>query len=388
MDVWLARRKYVGDDPANGIEYLGWPQENDLGWLLTDFEAWEPDERFPWAQRKAARDGEWPIVVPVKAPPVPPDLPAVMQKMVAATWKYTQPARDVQRGKAGIPADGHERADGTKVERWNEMYIGTRGMPQPLFKQFNRPDNGYRTQVRPTGSVMQTVMPNKDAIASDWALHGEMERVNAVTFRADKRSPVDVIVKARGFHPPNTRADRNYISNRIAVSFASYLRRRYGRDVDANEILRVIDRDITSTEDRDLLNEYMVWFSLVSKESAHLARMVDYEFEKGWTSTSKSLTRSMTFVAFGGTPGWMYVTMVHGGFVVPYDGRGDEVWSSAEAEIAKFGPVRADHIVGFVHFDPHSPDTPIFMRKGFRKDEPKAFKAMHQALSGAPSTAL
>jgi hypothetical protein len=271
------------------------------------------------------------------------------------------------------------------VEKWDEVHIGTRGMPQSLFKQFVQPDQGYKPQHRPTDSVMQTVMPNNSSIATDWALHGEMERVNAVTFRADKRSPYDVIVKARGFNPPNTRTDRHYITNNIVGGFKSYLFRRYKREVSSEDILRAIDREITSTADRDLLNEYMVWFSFVSKESAHLARMVDYEFEKGWTSTSKSLTRSMTFVSFGGTPGWMYVTVVHGGFVVPY---GRDVWESLEAEIAQFGPVRSDRIVGFVHFDPHKPDSPIFMRKSFRKEEPKAFQAMYQALSGAPSTAL
>jgi hypothetical protein len=80
--------------------------------------------------------------------------------------------------------------------------------------------------------------------------------------------------------------------------------------------------------------------------------------------------------------------VVHAGFVVPYQGLDEIVWGSAEAEIAKFGPVRAEQIVGFVHFDPHSPDSPIFMRKAFRKNEPKAFQQMHQALSGASSTAL
>ena len=311
-----------------------------------------------------------------------------MKNMVEATWKYTEPAAKVQRGKAGIPTEGYERRDGSKVGKWGEVHIGTRGMPQSLYKQFVQSDKGYQPQVRPTGSVMHTVMPNSSAIASDWALHSEMERVNAVTFRADKRSPYDVIVKGRGFYPPNTRTDRAYMANNISSGFSGYLRRRYGRVVSTEDIVAVIDRVLISTSDTDLLNEYLVWFSLVNKESAHLARMVDFEFEKGWTSTSKSLTRSMTFVSFGGTPGWMYITVVHGGFVVPYDARGESVWGSAEAEIAKLGPVRADQIVGFVHFDPYSPDSPIFMRKSFRKDEPKAFKAMYQALSGASSTAI
>jgi hypothetical protein len=274
------------------------------------------------------------------------------------------------------------------VQRWDEVYIGTRGMPQDLFKQFVQPDKGYKPQVRPTDSVMHTEMPNKTAIATDWALHGDMERVNAVTFRADKRSPYDIIVGARGFYPPNTRTDRHYVTRNIAGSFSGYLRRRYQREVKSEDVVRIIDRELTSPGDQELLNEYMVWFSLVNKESAHLARMVDYEFEKGWISTSISLSRSMTFVSIGGTPGWMYVTVVHGGFVVPYDSRGSGIWSSAEAEIAKFGPIRAEQIVGFVHFDPHAPDSPIFLRQSFRKSEPKACQAMYQALSGASSTAL
>jgi hypothetical protein len=236
---------------------------------------------------------------------------------------------------------------------------------------------------------MNTLMPNQSAIATDWALHGKMRRTNAVTFRADKRAPYDVIVKARGFHPPNTRTDRYYVTKKIAVEFQGYLSRRYNRKVSLDDVVRVIDRELTSQSDRDLLNEYLVWFSFVTKESAHLSRMVDHEFEKGWTSTSISLSRSINFVASGGTPGWMYVTVVHAGFVVPYDRTNKQVvWGSFEAEIARFGPVRAEQIVGFVHFESRAPDSPIFMRKSFRKDEPKACQAMHQALSGANSTAL
>ena len=391
--AWKSRRTLFPDadvpnDVRVGIRYMGWPDEDDVGWLLTEFDGFEPDPRFSWlGGRKAATPGDWPTLVPKNAPPIPVELPELIKKMIAGTWKYTEPARDVQRGKAGIPEGGHERSAGNNILRHEELYIGTRGMPQNLFKQFAQPDQGHRRQARPTGSNMGTKMPDDSAIANDWGLHGEIKRVNAVTFRGDKRHPHDVIFKARGFHPPNTRADKGYMA-RTARTFGAYLSRRYKREVSEDDILAVMNREIVSAADRALLSEYLVWYSLLNKESSHLARMVDNEFQKGWISTSVCLDRAMNFVNWENTPGWMYVTLVYGGFVVPYDRFNNQiVWGSAEAEIANFGAIPDEQIVGFVHFDSNYPDTPIFMRKTFVKNEPKACGAIHRALSGANTTA-
>jgi hypothetical protein len=398
IELWKSLRTYKKDHPDE-IAFLGYPDYKDLRSLDIDFEAFSPDEAYQWGGGKKQPGDpveEWPIVVPVNAPPVPPDLPTAIQKMVEATWKDTAPSQAVARGKAGVPVDGHERPDGSRVQRWDEVHIGTRGMPQHLFQQFAQPDKGYRPQERPATQVLTTVMPDKSAIANDWGLFADMERVNAVTFRADKRPPAEVILNCRGFYPPNTRTDPAY-TKRIAEEFSLYLWRRHGRTVPKEEILRVMNRELASVDDRELLSAFMVWSSTLAKEAGHLGRMVEHEFEKGWISTSKYLPSSMNFAITGRTPGWIYVTVVHGGFVVPFDRDTKIPWGTREAEIAKFGPLRADQIVGFIHYQveaPHRddlygvPDTPIFFRKSFRKDEKVACQQMYKALSGGPSTKL
>jgi hypothetical protein len=80
------------------------------------------------------------------------------------------------------------------------------------------------------------------------------------------------------------------------------------------------------------------------------------------------------------------LNVVHGGFVVP---GGDKFnWGSVEAEIAQWGPIKAEQIVGFVHVTPNAqqvgiPDGPIFIRRSFRTTEPEAFEYMFKVMCGA-----
>jgi hypothetical protein len=74
------------------------------------------------------------------------------------------------------------------------------------------------------------------------------------------------------------------------------------------------------------------------------------------------------------------LTVIHGGFVVPWGHQNH--WGSEEAEIAQWGPVPAEQIVGFVHLDRYQPDSPIFIRRSFRKNEPQAFEYMFNVMSG------
>lgn len=299
-----------------------------------------------------------------------------MQKMIDATWVIAEPKGGVVRGSAGNQVG------------LDAPTIGMRGTPEPLFKAVRPANETYHPQERPSAPVMLTIMGNKSAIATDWGLHDTIERVNAVTFRGDKRPPFALIIGAGGFSPPETRRDRYYIENKIAVAFKDYLWRRFSRTVELEPIIRAIDGQAKLQEDLDLAYEYLVWRAILHKELAHLARMVDNEFLKGWSSTSRVLDSSMTFALFNQTPGWLYVTVVHSAFVVPYAHISrSETWTSGEAEIAQYGPIPAERILGFAHVSKeHVVDTPIFMRNTFLYDEPKAFQAMFQALSGANST--
>jgi hypothetical protein len=368
---------------------LGAATEKDLGWLLTEFEPFQLNPNYSWVGRTKLIGGnvnrdKWPTVVPVHGPRVPHkgEVEYAIEKMIKISWEFAEPAAGVLRGQAG----GHN---------YNPAVVGTRGMPQSLATVFV-PPVGYQPQVRPTVRVLEVNMPDHSAIAQDWDFHLNLERTNAVAFRADKRPPYDILVKkppppwSPGFNPPITRQmskEPNYLKNTIYSAFRSYLKRRYDRDIGVDNLTFVaaLNKELVTPETQELVYEYLVWLSITKKESAHMGRRVEYEGLKEWISTSRCLDASLAFALMGSppTPGWMYIVIVWGGYVVPFRLTEDEVWGTHEAEIAQFGSIPAERIVGFCHFDDYAaPDTSIFIRKSFRKDEPAACDAMFDALSG------
>lgn len=80
--------------------------------------------------------------------------------------------------------------------------------------------------------------------------------------------------------------------------------------------------------------------------------------------------------------------IVHGGFIIPFEKnpiKPTVLWGSGEAEIAQWGSIPAERIVGFVYLNQaigYRPDGPIFMRSSFRKKEPKAFETIFNTMSG------
>jgi hypothetical protein len=130
-----------------------------------------------------------------------------------------------------------------------------------------------------------------------------------------------------------------------------------------------------------MLVDYMMWRRITEKEAVHLGRMVENECLKGYISTARSIDTSICFgTNYTKRPGWLYLTVIHGGFVVPWGHQND--WGSEEAEIAQWGAVPAEQIVGFMHLDQYKPDGPIFIRRSFRKSEPQAFEYMFNVMSG------
>jgi hypothetical protein len=358
--------------PANPLTYAQWWFEKNGNGPIPGFEAFEPNPQYNFKQRPRARGEQWPIIEPENAPAVAMGVDDIMYKMIKVSWEFSEPQGGAQRGMAG----GHS---------YDPIVMGTRGMPQSLAQVFQPPGEVYHPQVRPTAPVLDVKMPNNAAIASDWALHETIQRTNAVTFRADKRPPYEVIVNQGAFNPPVSRTDRYYLENNIYGAFSGYMQRRYGRPIAADKMtfLRAVDRELTTPAAKELLFEYLVWLSITKKESAHLGRMVDNECLKGWISTAKCIDNSLNFAVMGGTGGWLYILIVHSGYVVPFSARMDTVWGTPEAEIAQYGSVPADRIVGFTYFGgDRGPEGPIFIRKSFRESEPKAFEFMFNALSG------
>jgi hypothetical protein len=325
---------------------------DDLGWLPTEFEPFEPNPQYSFPRKPPSKDA-WKTIVPRTAPPIG-NLPHLFEKVIKATWKFAEPSANSVRG---------------------DVTIGTRGGAVPEV------NDKYHPQVRPTKSNITTTFPNDAAIASDWKVFEHIERTNAVTFRGDTRSPLAVIGKARGFHPPISRTDRYYLENNIYEEFSTYLWRRYRRPLTKEEFLQAVDTTAIAPAEKKMLVDYMMWRKITEKEAVHLGRMVENECLKGYISTARSIDTSICFgTNYTKKPGWLYLTVIHGGFVVPWGHK--ENWGSEEAEIAQWGAVPAEQIVGFRHLDQYNPDGPIFIRHSFRKSEPEAFEYMFNVMSG------
>ncbi len=335
----------------------------DVGYAAGEFEAFNPNPNYGWpnAVRGAAPSkGAWPIIEPRHAPPVPQQLPDVITRVLKSCWKATEPKS--QRGNVVMGARD----------------MSSRGQAALQAQQ-------YAPQVRPVRANIETVMGNLDAIASDWDRFGEIERTNAVAFRGDSRKPADVF-KAGGFTPPTSRTDAWYLENAVFEAFDDYLFRRYKRHITKPEFLWAVRDGRAMASDSQLLIEYTAWRRIVSSESAHLGRMVENECLKGYISCSKSIDSSLAFATNTyNRPGWLYLVIVHGGFIVPFKAspKFKAVWNTGEAEIAQWGAIPAERIVGFTHVQQIAkPDGPIFIRKSFRKNDPKAFEIMFNVMSG------
>ena len=357
---------------------------DDLGWLQTEFEPLLPNPQYNWATRPKVKSpsmggddyGKWPIVVPKTAPAIPPIDPT-LRGMMEALWKAAEPQAGAQRGSAGpLPFYAGAR---------NPVLVGTRGMP--LAQQAIHAQQVY-TPVRPTAPLLDTRHQNQTSMPTDWGLHDLVKRTNAVGFRGDTRSPHQVIVKAKppGFGPPNTRTDDYYIENNVYDGFKTYMAARFGRNVEKPDYLNAVKKVASSQASKQLLIDYTAWRRIVAREATHLGRMVENELLKAYISCSRCIDSSVFFgTAKLQKDGWLYLVVVHGGFVVPFDHRTkvEQFWGTGEAEIAQLGTIPPERIVGFCRLDQWTgPVGPIFMRKTFRKSESAAFETMFDFMSG------
>lgn len=329
---------------------------NDLGWLPTEFEAFQPNSKYSWQSRPMPSKDAWPIIEPKTAPLIG-DLPRIIENVVKATWKFAEPKAGAERGNIIMGTRGAAAASGQSVSET------------------------YHAQVRPTTANIKSTFPVNTPIASDWNVFNQIKRTNAVSFRGDTRPPIEVISNQNGFNPPNSRGDRYYLENNIYNAFQSYLKRRFDRPLTKEDFLRAVDTTIPTAADQKLLVDYMMWRKITEREAVHLGRMVENECLKGYISTARAIDTSIAFgTAYNSKPGWLYLTVVHGGFIVPWGSKSN--WGSEEAEIAQWGSIPGERIVGFVHLDRFKPDSAIFIRRSFRKSEPKAFQHMYNVMSG------
>jgi hypothetical protein len=348
----------------------------DVGSLITQFDAFEPDQRYSFNRinTRGSHTYTWKIIEPRNAPPIG-DLPQLIQDLINATWRYAEPSPDNKKGV--VPRQRPQGIQiGARQQVAHGITIGTRGGTVP------EGSDQFHPQVRPTHSEIETTFPNKTAIASDWNLFKVIERTNSITFRGDSRTPLAVIGAAGGFYPPNSRKDPFYLENNVYNEFKWYLKERYKRELTKEEFIAATKEVAVTMEQKSRIVDYMMWRKMTEKEAVHLGRMVENECLKGYMSTARSIDVSLFFATgYYSKPGWLYLTVVHGGFVVPFGQQ--NYWGSEEAEIAQWGPIPQERIVGFVHVEPHGiPDGPIFVRRSFRMNEPQAFEQTFKIMSG------
>lgn len=332
----------------------------DLGYLPTEFECFEPDSDYTFDPKLRKRTaGEWPLIVPVTPPPYQP-LDRILQMMIDSTWTQAEPSAGSKRG---------------------DITVGLRGGNAPASIK----SDTYHPQVRPTKSNLNVKMPNNSAIATDWKLTKQIPRTHAVTFRGDRRDPYDLIQNYGGFTPPNTRTDDFYLDNAVFNEFADYLKRRYDRDLSLVDFKAAVNKTLTTPDAKSTLVDYLMWRKIMEREAVHLGRMTDNECLKGYISTSRNIDSSIGFATnHGKSDGWLYVVMVQKGFIVPSSITTPKaMWATQEQEIAQWGPIPGERILGFRRVLKNRTLTGnIFLRRTFRKQEPKAFKYMYRVLSG------
>ena len=376
------------------MQNLGRVTVKDVGNLLTEFESFEPDPQYRFAGRVEPKAGEWRLIKPKNGPPIG-DLPEIIKRLVKSLWKVTEPSRNNIQGWHGKQVQVPGRITiGARAQVAHGIAIGTRSGAVPTTAGtglYTSQDTRVPQvpQVRPVSPEITTKYPTDSAIVSDWHLFNWIRRTNAVTFRGDTRpSPIDVIAKGGGFYPPNSRKDDGYIKGDIYAQFSDYLNRRYGAPllITNEEFLDLVKKETKTDAEKSLFVDYMEWRSICAREVAHLGRMVERQTLKGYISTARSIDTSLNFATnFGKTSGWLYVTVVHSGFVVPLDQESvKHYWGSEEAEIAQWGPIPANRIVGFVRvkMGERIPDGPIFFRRSFRMQDPEAFEYMFKVISG------
>ena len=192
------------------------------------------------------------------------------------------------------------------------------------------------------------LMPN-GGHANDWDKIPGLERVNAYVFRGDKRSPKS-IWNAGGFQPPSARTDDAYVKV-IANKFADYMQKRYGQNVQEDDVVQYIKR---KGQGGMVFAEYEMWRAILKGEEMNIGRMVSTdEFMRGFISTTRSVQKAFEFMKDGSADGGrepvnaVFALHSEGGFLLPQRKQHVHGTKGNECEIAHPGPIPWTKVVGF-----------------------------------------
>lgn len=366
------------------------------GSICTDeFEAWEPKSSY--AKKEVIGSPQWTggevKAISTKIPlPADPPMAQYFKDLAGRMWQKARP--DTSAPRMG-PTMGTHRNPMPPLPALPVPTMG--GHRQPKMPPLPpKPDPAYRPMPSPVsmdmpimGAKAQGIKPADiqylNGVANDWTMMTKLERVNAYTFRGDRRSP-DQIKLAAGFSPPSSRTDDAYLKGKVFEFFKKYMQSRWQLDLSAmtaDEFLGIVNKTTKGGEAEKIWYQYTIWRAIVQSEELHLGRMLAEETLKGYISTSRAVGVAK---GFAGDAGWLYVLRVVGGMVVPEKGK--HAWTSifGEQEIAYPGALAWDAVMGFrqVTNKKFTPQQPLYLRKGFQKEDSKAFEACYDLLSGKP----
>ncbi len=388
--MWPGPKKPSSSSPPSssiGSQRNGHPQAPARPGALAaqafaGFEEFQPDAEL--AKQEAPGNVDWKggslPFIPAEHNLAFVDLPARLVQLVQHCWTAASVSEDAQRSGLQIGAGSRVNHIPDKINQLKSSFNPKNILEAKSVQERNNP---YAKQVAPLKEYdrrMQEALPYLGAVVpNDWKVTEQMERVNAYTFRGDRRDPKSIHA-AGGFHPPITRTDSYYVDTVIFPMFRDYMKRRFNVDITRPVFQRVYNQQLAFPQDRMVMANFFVWRSMVEGEAYHVGRMLANETLKGYISTTRAVPVAKGFAR---VDGWVYLTLIRGGFLVP--DRGKHEWTTifGEQEIAFPGAVSWDDIFGFRQVNDYKKFTgPIYLRQGLAGRNPTAFQQVLKLFSG------
>jgi len=310
------------------------------------------------------------------------DIPSQLKELAAHCWTAGTKPQGPRAGGIGQVGGGQRLQH--IPNKVNDLKRDWK--PQSIFEAHAvaERNQAYNPQVRPlTCDSTDSVAPAAllSAVPGDWALANTMQRVSAYTFRGDTRGPA-AIAAANGFFPPISRTDDHYVKTVVYPQFSGYLKRRFGVTIDQATFYAVYHKKLVHPADRAMVDNFFTWRSLVERESHHVGRFLGNEALKGLVSTSRAAAVAKGYAKDGG---WVYLTLVRGGFLVPEKGKHEWTAIFGEQEVASLGAIPWQDIFGFRQVQRTRGlkfAGPIYLRKGFAGRNSEAFRKALRLLGG------
>lgn len=253
--------------------------------------------------------------------------------------------------------------------RWSGAATPTGAQARILGAQRTRTDAGQQ--------------PRLFKPATDWADMNRLKRVNAYTFRGDRRAPALVRTHG-GFQPSAQRTDDGFVEV-LATEFVGYMKQK-GKTVDEAEVARYIRGQGQRGAD---FTEYHRFRALMQSETMHIGRMAKSEVLKGYVSSSRNPRVAVDYARRANRDDytWIYVTHVEGGFLLP-EGQttNPHGGTHGEAEIALPGPIQWSRIVAAVRlyvdvYQGLAETEVVLVRPSLRGGDQGVFLPIYAALS-------